>query len=91
MDDAPEFVVLGNLAECAAVAEYDNRDKVRLFAADFQETLQRKDVPDVLPYRVIERVLGICVQVLVPALAFKISGNLAGEVLAFENVDSRLV
>ena len=35
MDDAPEFVVLGNLAECAAIAEYDDRNEVRLLAADF--------------------------------------------------------
>ena len=91
MDDAPEFIVLGNLAECAAVAEYDNRDKVRLLAADFQETLQRKNVPDVLPYRVVERVLGMLVQVLRPAFAFEVPGNFAGEVLAFKNVNSRLV
>ena len=91
VDDAPEFVILGHLAQYAAVAENHERNKVRLFMADFEEMFQRKNMSDILTNWVVERMLGVCVQVLVPALAFKVACDFARKVFAFKNVNARLV
>lgn len=88
MNDAPEFVVLGNFPQGASVAENHERNKVRLLVANFQKVFQRQNVPDVLANRVVECMLGACIQVLVPAFAFEVACNFARKVLAFKNVNA---
>ena len=59
VDNAPDIVVFRNFSQGAAVAEYDERNKVCLFVADFQKVFQRKNVPDVLADGIMESVFGM--------------------------------
>ena len=88
MDDAPEIVVFGNFSQGAPVAENNERNKVRLLVTNLEEMFQCQDVSDILTNRVVECMLGACVQVLVPPLAFEVACDFSRKVLAFKNVDS---
>ena len=91
VDNAPNIVIFRHLAQRATIAEYHERNKVRLFVTDFEKMFQCKNVSDILANRVVERVFGVCVQVLRPAFFFKASCNFTRKILAFEYIDSRLV
>ena len=53
--------------------------------------LQRQNMSDVLANGIVEGVLGMLVQVLRPAFTFEVAYDFARKILAFEDVDSRLV
>lgn len=98
MKDNPVFALNRNVLQGASVTENDGRKNGEIVYVElragiilFKEMLQSPNVSGVLLNGVVEGVLDAGVHALVPTFVVDTSRNFAGDILAFQNIDSGLM
>lgn len=98
MKDNPVFTLNRNALQGASVTENDGRKNGEIVYVElcagiilFKEMLQSPNVSGVLLNGVVEGVLDAGVHALVPTFVVDTSRNFAGDILAFQNIDSSLM